>query len=203
MADTRLGWDKAQKHAKTIVQTGGLSREQHLEAFRRFLKSPKSQDKKIALALLELFIETYPEDFDTDISFKDLAKWGIELGNKLSSEFGKSVLLNVLLKRSLPAVWIDEMSDEGSTSLRKAFATAIAEMSRRKGEPLERVLGILEFFMDEPDLETRKILAQAFRNVGAGDPERLHYFMNEFSAGAGSNRTALFNMVKEKTGKAD
>jgi hypothetical protein len=57
--------------------------------------------------------------------------------------------------------------------------------------------------MDEPDLETREILAQAFRNVGAGDPERLHYFMNEFSAGAGSNRTALFKMVKEKIGKAD
>ena len=76
-------------------------------------------------------------------------------------------------------------------------------MSKKKSEPLERVLGILAFFMDEPDLETRKILAQAFRNVGARDAERLHYFMNEFSVGAGSNRTALFKMVKEKSGKVD
>jgi hypothetical protein len=202
VAKTQLGWDKAQEHAKTIVKTGGLSREQHLEALRRFLKSPKSQDKKIALALLELYIDMY-EDFDSDVGFKQLVEWGNELGGKLWSEFGKSVIYKVLLNRSLPAVWIDQMSDEGSTNLRKSFATAIVEISNRKSEPLERVLGILEFFMDEPELETRKILAQAFRNVGARDPERLHYFMNEFSAGAGSNRTALFKMVKEKTGKAD
>jgi len=185
------------------VQTGGLSREQHLEVFRRFLQSPKSQDNKIAVALLDLFIETYPEDFDSDVSFRDLAKWGIEFGDTLYSEFGGSVLFKVLQERSLPAVWIDEISDEGTTGLRKAFATAIVEMSDRKDEPLERVLGILEYFIDEPDQEAREILAQAFKNIASRDPERLHYFMNEFSAGAGSNRIALFRMANEKIGKAD
>jgi hypothetical protein len=198
VADKRFGWASAQEQAAAIVKTGSLSREQHLEAFRKFLQSANKQDQMIAVALLELFLKNYPDDFDRNISLDNLVEWGGKVCEKHWKEYGRAVLLQVMRSRSIPAEWIDKVADETNAPVRKAFALALGELAKKKGVKLERILGVLEYFLDDPDPDVRDILLVAFEEVSKRDPERLHYYMTEFERGAGSFRLALFKAVRDK-----
>jgi hypothetical protein len=195
---TQLSWPDAQENAEKILKNGKLTRTQHMEIFRKYLESGLTQDKKIAIALLELFIKTYPDEFDQFISLDDIAYWGEKAGAELWKEYGKSVIFPIIRSRSIPAQWIDLISDESKTTVRKSFAIALGELAKKKSVKLERILGMLEYFLDEPDKDVRNLLLVVFEQVDQRDPERLHYFMTEFERGAGSFRLALFKTAREK-----
>lgn len=203
MADTRLGWKKALEVARKIVDDGALTRPEHLEVFKTYQDSTHQQDQRIAIALLSIYIEKYTPDFDRDVTLDKL----IEHGNKISAiyfkDFGRKVLYPVLKARSVPAVWIDRIADEEPVKLRHAFIYAVGELAARKRNPLERILGILRYFLDEPSAEVRETIAITLKRLAQRDPERLHYFMVEHEKGAGSHRKALFNSVRGLLGWKD
>ena len=201
MEDKEQGMRSARRSAEALLRKGALTREEHLEVFKRYAVSENARDREIAIELMGLFIEKYPEDFDRDITLEDLIFYGNAFSKVEWKEFGNTVLLNVVKSRKLPAWWIDRVADEESEGLRKAFALALLKLAKVKKPDLDRLLGMLEYFIDEPSLEVREILAEVFLAIHEADPERLHYFMNEFQKGAGSSRLALFRAVREKTKK--
>jgi len=195
MAKTTLGWNTARSNAQDLVHKAKLTRPQHFEMFQRYFHSRNSQDRKIALALLELFIKTYPDDFDSEISLEELTDWGERFCQDMWKEFGRAILAQVMRTRSMPAVWIDKIADEERAPFRKAFAIALVDLAKLKSMPLDRSLGLLEYFLDEPNADIREILVAAFGHIQKRDPERLHYYINEFENGAGSYRKALFHEI--------
>jgi len=197
MARTSLGMKTAVQHADKIVSDGELTREQHIEVIEKFLQSSHKQDHLIALALLSVFIRRFPDDFDRDLTLENLIRYGNLMSKSHWKEFGKEILYLVMRERSAPAVWIDRISDEESEMLRRSYAVALKEMARRKSVPLERTLGILTYFLDEPARSVRDILVVAMKFVADRDPERLHYFLVAHEKGAGSYRTALISAVRE------
>ncbi len=200
MADTRLGWKKATKHAETIVSKGNLTREQQLEAMRELLESRHQQDHRLAMALLVQLIKAHPKDFDREISLDNLIEYGKTMAKVYWKNFGKHVLYRVLMARSVPAVWIDRIADEESKELRQAFAVAIEELAKRKTVPLDRTLGIARYFLDDPSPEARERIARALMEIGKRDPERLHYFLVQHQEGAGTDRMALMADVRKGMG---
>jgi hypothetical protein len=197
---TKLGWKKALEHAEQLVSDGELSREEHLRVIDKMTGSDHEQDQRIAVGLLKAFIDKYQADFDRDLSLDRLIEYGNDLCRENWNGFGRRVLYPMLEKRSVPAVWIDRIADEESVPLRKAFVEALHELAKRKRNPLERILGMMTYFLDEPDGGVRKRLAKAMKAVGMRDPERLHYFLAQYEEGAGTNRLALIAETKEKLG---
>jgi hypothetical protein len=197
MADTKLGWKAALTEAQTIVNDGDLSRSQHLQIFKKFYDSRHEQDHRIAIALLSLFISRYSSDFDRDIKLDKISEYGTKLCGTYFSDFGRYVLYPLLTTRSIPAIWIDKIADEETQELRHAFVIALGELAKRKSNPIERILGILRYFLDEPSGEVRKNIAALIQTLGIRDPERMHYFMAEHEKSAGSNRLALFKSSRE------
>ncbi len=197
---TTLGWGKAWTHAETIVQEGELTRKQHLRVFKKYYESRKQQDHRIALALLGLFIQAYEADFDLDVDLDVLIEHGNKLCENHWKEFGRKILYQVLKVRSVPAVWVDKIADEETIQLRHAFAFAIAELAKRKRNPLDRVLGLAKYFIDDPSPNVREAMVETLRVVGERDSQRLHYFLVDFEKGAGSNRLALINDVRSTMG---
>ena len=200
MPDTRLGWKTAVTHADTLVTDANLTRGQHLDLFKSLLESRHSQDHRIALALLRLFVKRFPDDFDRDVSLDDLIEYGVKLCRPHWKDFGRQILLPVLKRRSVPSEWIDRIADEESKPLRQAFAIALEELGKRKRIPLERTLGILRYFLDDPSVDVRDGLVKALKRIGERDPERLHYFLAAHEEGAGSNRLALIGATRESLG---
>lgn len=200
MADTRLGWDRALEYARELVKDGELSRGEHMRAFKKMRESDHEQDQRIAVALLKIFIEKYPDDFDHELSLDEIIEYGNVLSRSHWKDYGRHVLYPMLELRSVPAVWVDRISDEETVGLRKAFAEALHELAKRKRNPLERILGMMKYFLDEPSAEARKRLAKALKRVGIRDAERLHYFLAQHEAGAGMNRIALFAATRDILG---
>ena len=200
MAGKKLSRKKARECARSMVAEGDLTREAHLEVFEKMMDSRHEQDQRLAIALLGHFIEKYPHDFDRDVTLDKLIEYGDKLCRSSWNDFGAEVLYPVLENRSAPAIWIDKIADEESQDMRSAFAAALEELAKRKRNPLERILGIARYFLDEPSAEVRDGLADALKQVGKRDPERLHYFLAEHEKGAGSNRLALIAAVRRKLG---
>ena len=200
MADTRLGWKRALEYARQLVSDGELSRAEHLKAIDKMAGSDHAQDQRIAVGLLKAFIDKYPEDFDRDLSLDKMIEYGTDLCRSNWKDFGRQVLYPMLEKRSVPAVWVDRIADEESTQLRQAFAEALHELAKRKRNLLERILGMMMYFLDEPDAEARKRLAKAMKAIGMRDPERLHYFLTNHEEGAGTNRLALIAQTRDILG---
>lgn len=200
MADTRLGWKKALEYAEQIVSDGELSRAEHLKVIDKMAGSDHAQDQRIAIGLLKAFMEKFPDDFDNDLSLEKVIEYGTDLCRSNWMDFGRRVLYPLLERRSVPAVWVDRIADEESTQLRQAFVEALHELAKRKRNPLERILGMMMYFLDEPDPEVRKRLAKALKAVGMRDPERLHYFLANHEEGAGTNRLALIAQTRDLLG---
>jgi HEAT repeat protein len=197
MVETRLGWKKACKHADAIVSDGNLSREQHIQVFKKFLESRNDQDHRIAIALLRSFIAGYPEDFDSDLTLDHLIEYGNKLCRGHYKDYGREVLFAVMKERQVPAVWIDKIADEESKNLRHAFALALIGMAKRKRIPIERTLGFFRYFLDEPSTEVRESLVKALKIIGERDSQKLFYFLVGHEEGAGSSRMALINATRE------
>jgi hypothetical protein len=196
MAEKTLGWVNALDEATTLVEKGELTRSQHMQVFKKFYDSRHEQDNRIAIALLSLFISKYPSDFDNDLKLEDLATYGTKLCTVHFVDFGRNVLYPLLASRSVPAAWIDKIADEETLELRRAFVVALGELAKRKSNPVERILGILRYFLDEPSADGRKNVAAVLQKIAGRDPERVHYFMTEHEKGAGSNRLALFKATR-------
>ncbi len=200
MVKTTLGWKKALEHAETIVTDGELSREQHLRIFKKMLESKNDQDQRIAIGLLKQFIEMYPSDFDKDLNHDDLYDYGTSLTNPYWKNFGRYVLYPIMKLRGVPAIWIDRIADEGPVSLRQSFVQALEELAKRKSNPLDRILGILRYFIDDPSTEVRDLLIRIAKIIGKRDVELFHYFLMEHETGAGSHRLAYIKAAREAVG---
>ena len=197
MAKVKLGWEKAREHARTIVYEGSLTRVQHFQIFKRFYNRKKKQDLRLAVALLGYFIESRPDDFDRNVKLDDLIEYGNKLCELWWKDFGRGVLYKVLLIRQTPAIWVDKIADEETEGLRKAFVIAIEELARRKKNPLDRILGLAAYFIDDPSAAVREQMVKVLTWVGKRDKERLHYFLVDFRESAGSHRLAMFKAVRE------
>ncbi len=200
VTDKRLGWKKAVEHADEIVTDGNLSRSQHIKIYQRMLFTEHEQDQRIALALLRLFIRMHPDDFDSDINLEDLIKHGNRLCRPHWKNFGREILFPIMKLRSLPAVWIDRIADEQAKPLRLAFVIAMEEMAKRKRIPISRILGILQYFLDEPDQEVRENIVKVMHRLALRDSERLHYFLIEHEKGAGTFRMVLIARTRQALG---
>ena len=200
MVKTKLGWKKAKEIALDMIKDGNLTRELHIAAFEKFTQSRHEQDHRIAIALLKYFISNYPDDFDHEITLDKLIEYGNKLARSTWSVFGREVLYPIITVRNLPAVWIDRIADEEPVHLRLAFAKALKHMATRKQIPLDRTLGFLQYFIDDPDSEVRDQLVQVFAEIGKRDCERVHYFLKEQENGAGSHRRALIHAARVKLG---
>ena len=179
------------------MDEGSLTRVQHFNTFKRFYNRKKTQDLRLAVALLGYFIESRPDDFDRNIKLDDLIKYGNKLCELWWKDFGRGVLYKVLLIRQAPAIWVDKIADEETEGLRKAFVIAIEDLAKRKKNPLDRILGLAAYFIDDPSTAVREQMLKVLTWVGKRDKERLHYFLVDFQDGAGSHRLAMFKAVRE------
>lgn len=200
MPKTKLGWGKATTHAETLLEEGALSRAQHVELINKLYKSRHDQDKRISLALLKLFISHYPADFDRDFSLDDMISYGTTYSHAYWKNFGQNVLWPVLKLRRVPSIWIDRIADEESDELRLAFAVALEEMAKRKSIPLDRTLGMLRYFIDDPSTKVRERLVRVIKVIAERDGAALHYFLIDHDKNAGTYRTALFAAIREELG---
>jgi len=198
--DTDLGWNPALENAEKLVSDGKLNRSQHFEVFMKFLYSYHEQDRRIALALLKLYVKLNPDDFDKDLTLEDIVAFGNILSNPHWADYGHHVLYEVLKNREVTSEWVDDIADEGTKNLRLAFATALVELAKRKSIPESRTLGMCVYFIDQPEVEVRDMVAEALAEIGKRDPEKLHYFLAEQEQGAGGYRKALIAFVRELMG---
>jgi len=197
---TKLGWNAALKLAENIISEGNLTRSQHLGIFKKMLYSQNSQDRRIAIGLLKLFIKLNPRDFDRDVKLEDLVAYGNLLSNPHWKDFGRQILFEVLKLREVTAVWIDDIADEQSKNLRLAFATALDQLAARKRIDESRTLGMAKFFLDQPEIEVREEIVKALSKIAGRDPQKLHYFLKEHENGAGSYRLALIAQTRQALG---
>jgi hypothetical protein len=196
-----LTWKDALSNANKVLEAGNITRAEHLEIFRQFLYNGSMQDQKVAIALLNLYINNYQADFDTDLGLDRIADYGDKLCYSNYKEYGQYVIYPILKLRSIPATWIDQIADEYRVPVRKAFAFALSSMASDVEVSLDRTLGILEFFLDEPNGEVIDMLVDVFKAISKRDSERLHYYMVEFAVNAGISRKALFEAVEKELGK--
>jgi len=203
VAKTKLGWKKALEHAENVVIDSELTREQHLRIFKKMLDSRNEQDQRIAIGLLKVFIELYPDDFDRELDLDALYEYGETLAANNWSDYGRYVLYPIMKTRSIPAIWIDRVADEAPTPLRNAFVKALEELAKRKRNPLDRILGILRYFIDDPSTEVRKTLVRVSKQIGKRDKERFHYFLVDHESGAGSHRMAFIKAARDAVGFKD
>ena len=200
MVKTKLGWKKAKEHARNMIESGQLTREQHLAVFEKFKDSSRDQDHSIAMALLREFIRKYPEDFDRDVSLDKLIEWGKKIARERWGVYGREIFYPIMKVRELPAVWIDKIADEEPFSLRLAFIMALKLLARLRKYPLDRLLGMIMYFIDDPDRSARIQLVNVFAEIAKRDSERLHYFLKDHESGAGSHRRALIHDTRKKLG---
>ena len=193
--NTKLDWNSARELAARAVYDGKLSRKEHFETIESLLESNTDQDTTLALAAFELFIKGY-KDFDNEIDLDMLYELGERIARHRAKEFAEAVMNPVLSSRSIPAGWLDRVADEGSKDLRLAVAIALAGIAKLKSVPVERILGIAKYLMDEEDQEVRRQIASALVFVNNRNPEIVKSFVADHAEGAGTFRNALFGEFK-------
>lgn len=191
---TTLGWERAKKLAGEMIRDGAFDRQQSADAVLAYFNADQEQDKILGLGLLYVFIRSH-DDFDVEIGMKQIYEIGNNIPQSKQKEFAREILYIILTNKRITSKWIDKIADEAVPIFRMSFCRAVEMMAERKTIDPSRPLGMIRYFLDDPNPDVRKAVADVLRTVFLRDSELLERFINDHMAGAGKYRKSIFNDV--------